>query len=464
MRISIIAILTNLRQSFSMALFFILSLFCTLSYSLDFQDNILGEKAYDKVLNMNEGEFVSVEFLKAGGINPYFKSLIDAHFKGKNKVSKKEVYGYVKTIFDTYATSVLSGKDFNTALRMSKSQKAKVLKNVAAAFGGDYTKPGQSSRTYFNPYQVDIEIVFMSFGRPDLNDQRALDMIKGLQSGPGYEPNGKYALRHLTDQEQKSLVNAALSKNLITHDKLLHATERMYAHIRSRYQRERVVNGRLKMVKNAILGGKDFNHLEVDSQRAIIGAVIQTLEPQLFDNEIYNSIVMNYYKNYMGNFHIWRTGEAVRDEQGRMIFDEKGKTVWGGAKAPITGTLRKGESFNATYGFGGFGGDDRTRLIHDYMRVYSYYMKKILGEDTFEYAIMMKTKNGKRYNYDQNYTEIARKINQKDPSGQKLQAVMDDARKMLYPSAYNRWMYMDIDYYGKIRKEKYIPQMTRRTP
>ena len=158
--------------------------------------SILPQHMYDLLAHMSGGDFIPVSFLYDEDNEPQEaavrKAFSDKNGRLYNRVTREQAYEFVRQHFDLRAIRQLGGKkpspndDIDQFIRDNHD----ILRGVTKAlYEGHFSV---YSRGLGDPASRDFEIIFKSFGRPDLTDPLARSTITYLQKN-GHFPTAKYA-------------------------------------------------------------------------------------------------------------------------------------------------------------------------------------------------------------------------------------------------------------------------------
>ena len=245
--------------------------------------SILHKEAYGYIENLSGGEYIPVSYLynknNAAQTSAIRRAFSDENGRLYDRVTREEVYAFVRQQFDLYAIKELSGKvpgegqdieDFIAANRAT-------LRGVTQAlYEGRLSIYCNASEHNF--YARDLGLMFKSFGRPDLTDPLIRNTLNHLQGNAKIFPTAHYALNKMTDAE---LIAITGKSNFID----LAAT-----------QQHEILNGIFKQGYNAF-----------------------AKEDPAFP--AYNRVVLNYYEDSfsMANFAWHRSGAL--DDTGMQTFN-----------------------------------------------------------------------------------------------------------------------------------------------
>lgn len=281
--------------------------------------SILPQRAYGLLAHMSGGDFIPVSYLYDKN-NPEQKAAVRKAFTGANgrlynRITREEAYLFVRQQFDLRAIKELGGKepvddqDIDEFIRNNHDTLRKVTRALYEGRLSVYAKVGDG-----DAYPRDFEIIFKSFGRPNLTDPLVASTISHLQRVLKKFPTAKYTLDSLTDNE------------LI-----------------------------------ALTGRADFNELSWAQRRDILTPILQR-GPEAFAEgtaqfkEAYNRAVINFYEDSFGlaNFAYYRNGlfndyygpptddmrlhmymiynkhslrKIFGEEQAKMFFDQDGRKL-----------------------------------------------------------------------------------------------------------------------------------------
>ena len=235
--------------------------------------SILPQHTYCVLNAMSGGEFIPVSYLYDEG-NRAQKEAVRKAFTGKggrlyDRVTREEAYTFVRQQFDLRAIRELGGKepgpndDTDQFIRYNR----KILREVTKAlYEGRLSVYGRTGER--DPCPRDLEIIFKSFGRPDLTNSLVRSTITHLQEIGRTYPTAKYALAKMTDDELATLT-----------------------------------------------GNPDFNTLSRREKYNILTEILKR-GPDAFAKNApefpaYNRLMINFYEDsfYMANFAYYRSGE-----------------------------------------------------------------------------------------------------------------------------------------------------------
>ena len=235
--------------------------------------SILPQSIYGLLDATSGGEFIPVSYLYDGDEDPRKAAVIKAFTDDKgrlyNRITREQVYDFVRQQFDLRAIRALSGREpadgqnIDQFIRDNRDTLREVTKALYEGRLSVYSMQGDG-----DPCPRDFEIIFKSFGRPDLNDPLVASTISHLQRVLKKFPTAKYTLDSLTDNE------------LI-----------------------------------ALTGRADFNELSWAQRRDILTPILQR-GPEAFAEgtaqfkEAYNRAVINFYEDSfrLANFAYHRSG------------------------------------------------------------------------------------------------------------------------------------------------------------
>ena len=236
--------------------------------------SILPESTYGVLESMSGGEFIPVSYLYDGDGDPRKAAVLKAFTRANGRlyyrVTREQAYEFVRQQFDLRAIRQLGGKKPgpNDDIDQFIQDNHKILRGVTRAlYEGRlsvYARVGDR-----DPCPRDFEIIFKSFGRPDLTNSLVRSSINHLQEISKSFPNVEYALAKMTDGELATLT-----------------------------------------------GNPDFNTLSRAEQRAILTPILKR-GPDAFAKNApefpaYNRVMINFYEDSfsMGNFGYYRSGEV----------------------------------------------------------------------------------------------------------------------------------------------------------
>lgn len=234
--------------------------------------SILPRHAYGVLAHMSGGDFIPVSFLYDEG-NEAQKAAVEKAFTGADgrvyhRVTREQAYEFVRRQFDLRAIKELSGREpadgqkIDDFIRENKDILQEVTRALYEGRLAVYSRAGRG-----DPAPRDFEIIFKSFGRPDLTDPLARSTITHLQEVGKIFPTAKYALDTMTDNE------------LVT-----------------------------------LTGNPNFNNLSRMQKRNILTVILRR-GPDAFakgspEFDAYNRVMINFYEDSysMANFGYYRSG------------------------------------------------------------------------------------------------------------------------------------------------------------
>ena len=364
------------------------------------RDNFFSLDAYSKIDRLKDGEALPVSDLYNTN-NPEQKAAIEAYFGDKTTASRQEIRDYARLRFEIYAIEVLSDakpKDGATKdeLQAFINEHESTLGHISQAMLGEYKQDGKT--IFFNPYAKDVDIVFTSFPGPQLGDpdyMRRIDYLRGPNEN-NFVPDGYDALKSLSRDDQEQLFKDGLAK--ISEADLMKAAEKIARE--SGYSRNVTEDFKQSLLRYKADEGLEYARLGNNFKAAFLGAVVQEVRPDMFDNELYARVVNNYYEPYCNDHVPARIGEPTKDANGQLQFDEQGYTQWS-----------DDDSWNGRYGA------PHQDLLADYfVRLHGFELNDIFNGDQDAISVFFKENTNNRVrNYDLSYEEIKQKLNAINP-------------------------------------------------
>ncbi len=302
-------------------------------------DNILSVGAYGILEGMSGGDYIPIEMLYDSD-NEEQKNAIRNHFKDEDgkvydRVTREEVYAFVRQQFDLRAIKELGGKEPAPGQDLNEfiKQNHQTLRQVTEAmYEGKFNVFGKTGED--DPYARDYEIATTkAFARPDITDLLVLSTIRNLRQTTGTIPENVAELNAISADIRKTLAMAPT-----TH----------YA---------------LKKMRDdeliALTGEKDFNDQDLAQKMETLtgilakdpGDFISGLDKEGEKFKAYNRMTLNYYEDnhLMANFNYNRSGD-VADQ---TMDTENGR----------------------------YGAPTQDMLMHMYTRYYAWELKGIYGVD-----------------------------------------------------------------------------------
>ena len=160
------------------------------------KDNIIGERAYSYLWRLYGEKEIPIDSIIDK--NDYLqRERLEREFGRRSYVNRNDILDYVRKQFDLLALEKLGGISVRNLTAKQQDQEIKrhlhVLRNVSQAM----------INGRFNPYEDDVNLVFLSFANPSLSDPRFQQIIKDnkplIESGP----HGKledFAMYYFTDK------------------------------------------------------------------------------------------------------------------------------------------------------------------------------------------------------------------------------------------------------------------------
>ncbi|MBX2834668.1 MAG: hypothetical protein KTR28_06825, partial [Micavibrio sp.] len=320
-------------------------------------DNIFAHNVYDILNRMPEISSTRLSLLTNEKYPKQYNELV-AYFgtDGNRLITKDEIEDYARDRFEIYAIQKLSkgektlpGDADKETIKAFIKENENLLSNVNDAIHGDYIPEGDTKPLLFNPYEKDLQFVYKGFEKTNLDDPFFRQEVDKIYNKMHFAPDLNYVLQTCNPKQISDLYEAgreSLSKD----------PEAFTAALRKHAQRFGVPKKNINDVAQKIfekVNNDDIASLarfKESEQHIIIEALASKLRPELYENESYNRLITNYYKNHSTGITKAAAGQAELDEYGAVKLDENGQSSWNGG-------------FNGRYG-----GPDNDQMLRSFVR------------------------------------------------------------------------------------------------